>query len=137
MKLWWIGAAALVGAAAVQAESNWFTVAGNPADPDIDTVQVDPVAVHREESTRVMSVRVSRAALRRNWEGVSYRSYESEVLFDCRTRRAHYRQVSFYGDPLWRGDAHTRTDYRGDPKPMLFKDMAPNPTLRIVRAACG
>lgn len=137
MKFKWIGAFVLVCAAAVQAQSNWFTVAGNPNDPNVDTVQVDPVAVYREDAARVMSVRVSRATPRRNWEGVAYRSYHSEVVFDCRTRRAHYRQASFYADPLWRGDVHTRTDYRSDPKPMLFKDMAPNPTQRIVRAACG
>lgn len=137
MKLRWMGALALVCAAAVQAQSNWFTVVGDPDDPNVDTVQVDPVAVYREAAARVMSVRVSRATPRLNWEGVSYRSYHSEVVFDCRTRRAHYRQASFHNDPLWRGDAHTRTDYRSDPKPMLFKDMAPNPTQRIVRAACG
>jgi len=137
VKLKWIGALVLVCAAAVQAQSNWFTVAGNPNDPNVDTVQVDPVAVYREDAARVMSVRVSRATPRRNWEGVGYRSYHSEVVFDCRTRRAHYRQASFYAEPLWRGEAHTRTDYTNDPKPMLFKDMAPNPTQRIVRAACG
>jgi hypothetical protein len=137
VKLWWIGALAVLGAAGVQAQSNWFTVAGNPADPNVDTVQVDPVAVYREDAARVMSLRVSRATPRRNWEGVGYRSYHSEVVFDCRTRRAHYRQASFYAEPLWRGDLLIHTDYRSDPKPMLFKDMVPNPTQRIVRAACG
>ena len=39
--------------------------------------------------------------------------------------------------PLWQGAVHTRTDYTSDPKPMLFLDMTPNPTQRIVRAACG
>ena len=136
-KLWCIGALALACAAGVRAQSNWFTVAGNPDDPNVDTVQVDPVAVYREDAARVMSVRVSRATPRRNWEGVGYRSYHSEVVFDCRVRRAHYRQASYHNEPLWRGEAHTRTDYRSDPKPMLFKDMAPNPTQRIVRAACG
>ena len=137
MKLKWIGALALVCAAAVQAQSNWFTVAGDPNDPAVDTVQVDPVSIFREREARVMSVRVSRSAARRNWEGVGYRSYESEVVFDCHARRAHYRQVNFYDPPLWQGAVHTRTDYTNDPKPMLFLDMAPNPTQRIVRAACG
>ena len=137
MKVWWIGAAALAGATWVQAQSNWFTVAGNPSDPAVDTVQVDPVSIFHEREGRVMSVRVSRSTARRNWEGVGYRSYESEVVFDCRTRRAHYRQANFHDAPLWQGAAHTRTDYTNDPKPMLFLDMAPNPTQRIVRAACG
>lgn len=132
-----IGAVVLAAATWAQAQGNWFTVAGNPADAATDTVQVDPVSVRRERDGRIMYVRVSRATPRRNWEGVGYRSYESEVHFDCRTRRAHYRQARFYDEPLWRGDAHTRTDYTDDPKPMLFLDMAPNPTQRIVRAACG
>jgi hypothetical protein len=137
VKLRWIGALALACAAAAQAQSNWFTVVGDPEDPNVDTVQVDPVAIYREDAARVMSVRVNRATPRLNWEGVSYRSYDSEVVFDCRTRRAHYRQASFHNDPLWRGEAHIRTDYRSDPKPMQFKDMASNPAQRIVRAACG
>jgi hypothetical protein len=137
VKTWWIGAVVLAGATWAQAQSNWFTVAGNPNDPTVDTVEVDPVSVLREREARVMHVRVSRSTQRHNWEGVAYRSYASEVVFDCRARRAHYRRASFYGEPLWRGEAHTRTDYTNDPKPMLFKDMAPNPTQRIVRAACG
>lgn len=137
MKTWWIGAVVLAGATGAQAQSNWFTVAGNPNDPTVDTVQVDPVSVVRAREARVVHVRVSRSTQRRNWEGVAYRSYASEVVFDCRARRAHYRQASFYGEPSWQGEAHTRTDYTNDPKPMLFKDMAPNPTQRIVRAACS
>ena len=137
VRLWCIATLALACAASAHAQSNWFTVAGNPDDPSVDTVQVDPVAVHREQEMRVMNVRVSRAVVRRNWEDVNYRSYHSEVVFDCRARRAHYRYASFHNEPLWRGEAHTRTDYTHDPKPMLFKDMAPNPTQRIVRAACG
>lgn len=131
-----MGIAALVGVTGAQAQSNWFTVAGNPSDPTVDTVQVDPVSVRGDRARPTMNVRVSRAVDRRNWEGVAYRSYESEVMFDCHARRAHYRQASFYAAPLWQGAVHTRTDYTGDPKPMLFKDMAPNPTQRIVRAAC-
>lgn len=132
-----MGALVLAGASWAHAQSNWFTVAGNPEEPTVDTVQVDPVSVLREREARVMQVRVSRSTQRRNWEGVAYRSYASEVVFDCRARRAHYRRASFYDEPLWRGQARIQTDYARDPKPMLFKDMAPNPTERIVRAACG
>ena len=138
MKLWVVGLwAGLAWGASAQAQSNWFTVVGNPADPAADTVQVEPVAVRTEGGMKTMSLRVSRAGPRRNWEGVPYRSYESEVAFDCRTRRADYRRASFYAEPLWQGTPHRTTDYTNDPKPMLFRDMAPNPTRRIVRAACG
>jgi hypothetical protein len=129
--------AGLVCCSSALAQSNWFTVAGNPLDGTAETVQVDPVALRTDGALKTLSLRVSRAGLRRNWEGVPYRSYESEVAFDCRTGRADYRRVSFYAEPLWQGTPHETTDYTNDPKPMLFRDMTPNPTRRIVRAACG
>lgn len=122
---------------AAGAEAAWFTVTGNPADPSVDTVQVDPVAVGTDGPLKIMQVRVSRAQDRANWEGVPYRSYESRVRFDCRARKAHYLQASFYMAPLWQGEPHRRTDYAGDPRPMRFLDAQPNPTERIIRAACG
>ncbi len=118
------------------AQTTWFTVAGNPMDAAVDTVQVDPVALGIEGPLKTMNVRVSRSTLRTNWEGVPYRSYESEVAFDCRARRADYRMATFYMAPLWQGAPHVTTDYARDPKPMVFRDMSPNPTSRIIRAAC-
>ena len=117
-------------------QAKWFTVAGNPTDTAGDTVQVDPVALGIEGPLKMMNVRVSRSTVRRNWEGVPYRSYESEVAFDCRARRADYRVATFYMEPLWQGAPHLTTNYANDPKPMAFRDMAPNPTSRIIRAAC-
>jgi len=138
VKMWVMGLwAGLVCCSSAQAQSRWFTVAGNPADAAVDTVQVDPVALRSDGALKMLSLRVSRAGLRRNWEGLPYRSYESEVAFDCRTGRADYRRASFYAEPLWQGTPHRTTDYTNDPKPMMFRDMAPNPTRRIVRAACG
>ena len=138
MKLWGVGLwAGLVLSTSAHAQSNWFTVVGNPTDPAADTVEVDPVAIRVEGDSKTMNVRVSRAQPRRNWEGVPYRSYESEVTFDCRARRADYRRASFYAEPLWQGTSHRTTDYTNDPRPMLFRDMKPNPTGRLVRAACG
>jgi hypothetical protein len=134
---WWIVGVAIAGSGLARADqSAWFTVAGSGTDPGADTVQVDPVAVGTDSGWRTMKVRVSRSTPRKNWEGVPYRSYESLVAFDCRAGRAQYRQASFYDEPLWRGAVKITTDYANDPKPMLFKDMAPNPTTRIVRAAC-
>ena len=40
------------------------------------------------------------------------------------------------GAPLWAGEPHNVTDYASNPRPVLFRDMEPNPTDRIVRAAC-
>ena len=120
------------------AEPVWFVVIGDTADANADTVMVDPVPVAVSEAGRTMNIRVNRAADRRNWEGVPYRSYDARVQFDCNTRRAHYVSGAFYREPLWKGSPHQVSDYtRGPVRQMLFLDMEPNPTARIVRAACG
>ena len=118
------------------AQGAWFTVSGDPANATVDTVQVDPVPIGTTGDARTMHVRVSRSMERRNWDGDAYRSYESRVVFDCRGRRAEYVQASFYSEPLWRGVPFVHRDYSADPKPMLFRDAQPNPTARIIRAAC-
>ncbi|MGJ7509299.1 surface-adhesin E family protein [Variovorax sp. GT1P44] len=119
-----------------QAQTNWFTVTGNPRDASVDTVEVDPVAIRTNGTLKTMNVRVSRARQRTNWEKVPYRSYESRVVFDCRARKAEYLFATFYPTPLWNGPPHKVTDYAANPRPMLFVDVEPNPTNRIIRAAC-
>lgn len=115
---------------------NWFTVAGDAGRPDAETVQVDPVALRTDGDARTMRVRVSRSQERRNWDDVPYRSYESRVLINCRTRKAHYLDASFYKEALWQGAPHLVANYQQSPQPMLFRGMNPNPTERIIRAAC-
>jgi hypothetical protein len=124
------------GGAAAQSEPSWFTVTGDAQLPQVDTVQVNPVALKVEGDFKTMRLRVSRSQVRQNWDGVGYRSYEARVLFNCRTRRAHYLDASFYQQPQWQGNPHQLGDYLRDPKPMLFVGMTPNPTDRIIRAAC-
>lgn len=139
MTKWLIGllAGAIASVAvASPSPSAWFTVAGNPRDPAVNTVEVDPVALRNEGEVKTMNLRVSRSALRNNWEGVPYRSYHSKVAFNCRARKAQYMVATFYMEPLWQGEPHQTTDYAATPRPMLFRDMEPNPTERIVRAAC-
>ncbi|MDM0114104.1 hypothetical protein QTI66_18260 [Variovorax sp. J22R133] len=125
-----------LGACATQALAEWLTVTGDPRVATVNTVQVDPVALQVNGDFKTMTLRVNRSQERRNWEGVPYRSYHARVRFDCRVMRAHYVDAIFYMQPLWRGDPHQATDYSSNPKPMLFLDVEPNPTGRIVRAAC-
>jgi hypothetical protein len=120
-----------------QQQSPWFTITGDPRDASVDTVEVDPVAVSAAGDRKTMNVRVNRARERLNWEGVPYRSYESQVVFSCRAKKAEYLVATFYMAPLWQGMPHKTTDYADNPRPMLFLDVVPNPTERIVRAACG
>lgn len=120
------------------AETLWFTVLGDPADPHVNTIQVDPTPVLVEDQLRTMNVRVSRSAQRTSWEGVKYRSYESRVVFDCTNNTARYTMLSFYLLPLWRGESHKTSTYGPEtPRLMEFRDVLPNPTLRIMRAACN
>lgn len=132
---WWFAWLGLVGVSAA-AEANWFTVTGNPDDPGVNTVQVDPVAISVTGDRRMMNVRVSRSQDRANWEGVPYRSYDARVLFDCRAKKAEYRFARFYMAPLWQGEVHKTTDYSENPRPMRFLSVDPNPADRIIRAAC-
>ncbi len=124
-----------IGAAA-HAQGEWFTVTGDPADASVDTVQVDPVAVAVDGTSKTMNVRVNRATARINWDAVPYRSYDARVVFDCQTRQANYVQARYYPQALWSGEPAVEADYGSNPRPMLFLDMAPNPTSRLISAAC-
>ena len=124
----------MVGCVA-HAQPGWFTVVGDPQDKVADTVQVDPDRVAPMESSNTMNLRVNRAAARLNWDGIAYRSYESRVVFDCQAGRASYVVARYYIEPLWQGKPHHEADYTDAPKPVAFRDMKPNPTARIVRAA--
>lgn len=119
------------------AQTNWFTVLGDRSDPAVNTIEVDPAPISVSEGLRTMRVRVSRSVDRVSWDGVPYRSYVSEVVFDCPNRTARYTSLTFYRRPLWAGESHNTSVYtRSNPRAMLFLDVNPNPTARIIRAAC-
>ncbi|MES2423749.1 MAG: surface-adhesin E family protein [Pseudomonadota bacterium] len=139
MRKWFLGVWVGLCAAspALQAQALWFTVSGNPLDESVDTVQVDPVAFKKTGDGAVMNIRVNRAKDRLNWDKLPYRSYEARVVFNCTARKADYAAITYYLQPVWKGEAHNTTDYSRNPRPMLFKDMVPNPTARIIQAACA
>jgi hypothetical protein len=121
-----------------QAQTVWFTVMGNPDDASLNTIQVDPKPEDAAEGLKAMRIRVSRSTARNSWEGTPYRSYEARVMFDCPRKSAKYLSITYYQQPQWRGAPHKTTDYtKGPVRLMLFKDVEPNPTARIIRAACG
>jgi hypothetical protein len=120
-----------------RAETVWFTVAGDPESASANTVQVDPTPVAIDNELRSMKIRVSRSLPRTNWEGVPYRSYVSDVTFDCVSNTARYTAITFYMQPLWQGSPHKITVYPPDQtRAMEFRNMEPNPTARIMKAAC-
>lgn len=127
----------LLLAGSVWAQVNWFTVLGDAANAAVDTIEVDPSPLSVTVEAQTMRVRVSRSKLRKSWEGVPYRSYESEVVFDCSNKKARYSTIVFYMQPLWQGSAHNTSAYtRDNPRWMEFRDVSPNPTRQIIRAAC-
>lgn len=128
----------LACSAAASAQTPWLTITGAPENSSVNTVQVDPVPVDRVEGLMTMRVRVSRSAQRISWDGVAYRSYESNVLFDCRENTARYLSIAFYLQPGWKGEPHQTVDYsKGPSRWMEFREVEPNPTQRILHAACA
>ncbi|MES2509135.1 MAG: surface-adhesin E family protein [Pseudomonadota bacterium] len=119
------------------AQSSWFTVIGDDRDGASDTIQVDPESMTSGD-IRTLRVRVNRAVTRTSWDKIPYRSYQSLVRFDCVNRSARYISITYFTSPLWKGEASRTSDYTsGTPRPMLFLDVSPNPSARIVRAACA
>lgn len=128
--------AGLLAQAAWAADDPWLTISGDPLRPDQDTVQVNPVAVDRSPESRTLDIRVNRAQPRTNWDGVPYRSYTAQVRIRCDERRGEYLSLRMFAQPLWTGpmqEAH----YSEPRPPMRFRDVQPNPTERIIRAACS
>ncbi len=131
----WVGFLGM-GPAQAQAQSSWFTVIGDDRDGALDTIQVDPESMTSGD-IRTLRVRVNRAAMRTSWDKIPYRSYQSLVRFDCVNRSARYIAITYFMAPLWKGEPHKTGDYTtGITRPMLFLDVNPNPSARIIRAAC-
>jgi hypothetical protein len=120
------------------AAANWFNVVGDAADESVNTIEVDPTPLSITGPTRILQVRVSRSEDRVNWEGDPYRSYVSDVLFDCPSNIARYVSIDFYRLPAWKGTPYLRRVYSQDePRLMQFSDVESSPHLRIIRAACN
>lgn len=119
------------------AENSWFTVLGDAQDPNVTTIEVDPVPVAVYGEFRTMRVRVNRPVLRATREGTVFRSFTSKVLFDCSKKTARYISVDFYMQALWQGESYKSENYpASDLRAMEFREVNPNPRDRIIRAAC-
>jgi hypothetical protein len=128
---------ALFAAASAHGEAQWFTIEGEVRQPGADVFEVDTRSLSRDGDQRSMALRVSRGASRTSWDGVPYRSYTSEVVFDCALQTARYKWLAFYLLPLWEGPVHKTSHYTADEvRPMLFVGSEPNPAQRIINAAC-
>jgi hypothetical protein len=127
----------VLSSGAALAQTSWFTVLGDPGDPSVTTVEVSPTPVRVTGVQRVMKVRVNRPEVHLSSDGIAHRSYMSEVLFDCSRNTARFVSASFYREPLWSGEPVRSESYPpSDQRFMKFRDIEPNPAMRIVRAAC-
>jgi hypothetical protein len=128
---------AFAACSGTHAATEWLTITGDPNDPTVNTIEVDPVPIAVNGDGRTLRVRVSRSAQRVSWDGVPYRSYVSEVVFECSKHQARYTSLVFYLQPDWLGEPHKTALYpKTVMRRMQFTDVDPNPTTRIIRAAC-
>lgn len=130
-------AGVLAGAMGAAQASTWLTMRGEPDDAANDIVEVDAESIEGKTELRTMQVRVNRAQQRTSRDGVVFRSFVSVVEFDCSKSTARFLSADFYRLPLWRGAVHQSLVYSRDQvRPMVFREMTPNPSERIIRAAC-
>ncbi|MES2414501.1 MAG: surface-adhesin E family protein [Pseudomonadota bacterium] len=131
-----LAALCLSAACLAPAQAAWFTVIGDEMNANVDTIQVELESLTTGD-IRTLRVRVNRQGTRTSWDNVRYRSYESLVVFDCVQRKARYISIDFHMLPQWKGEAYKKSDYNTGPqRQMLFLDVIPNPSARIIRAAC-
>ncbi len=129
----------MMGTASALAQDSWFNVIGDPHDIQQNTVEVDvvPISSTPDGLVRTMRLRVSRSEQRKSWDGIPYRSYLSQVEFNCRDRTARYINLTYFMQPGWMGESHASSTHPASrPRWMRFVDMNPNPTERLIRAAC-
>lgn len=138
-----LAAAALAQAPAAPAQpgldaehATWLTVVGEPTDPRVDTIQVDPV--DRDQNRKTLRVRASRSTVRTGYDEQPYRSYQATVLLDCAAKTARFLTIDYFLEPLWRGTPRGTVDFsRGAARSMVFRGVEPNPHERIMNAACS
>ncbi|RYX92509.1 MAG: hypothetical protein EOO28_21690 [Comamonadaceae bacterium] len=118
------------------AETYWFTIIGDPTDPTVTTVLIDPTPILVKGSTRLMNLRVSRDKPRVSTDGVAFQSFQSTVEFDCEKGAARFTRAQFHDKPLWAGPGRSVDYPPSTVRPMLFRDIEPNPSQRIIKAAC-
>lgn len=115
----------------------WLTLAGDPQIPQVDTVQVQPDTLVVFAEFRTIHIRVNRAGTRPGYDGQPYRSYNGLVHVNCDSKKARFRKLQLFADPIWAG-AERSVEYTDkNMPPMAFAGMQPNPNTRIVQAACS
>lgn len=127
----------LLGAGSLQAEPLWLTLMGDPSRADRDSVQVRADSVALSGSTGSLQLRVNRAEPREAFDDQPYRSYLGWIKVDCTQQEGMFQQLQYYTEALWTGETRVANYTEPNMPKLMFKDMQPNPTARLVRAACS
>jgi hypothetical protein len=114
----------------------WLTILGSTADPESDTIQIDPRPLDMKGQLRWMTLRLNRAKQRTSTDGIVFRSFTSVIEFDCEKRTARFTKTQFYNGPLWTQPGRTMDYPASMVRPMVFREIEPNPSERVIKAAC-
>jgi len=71
---------------------DWFTVYGDPLQPQADLIEIRLPSPSQADHLAV-EVRVSRSATRAAYGGGQYRSHHSVAVIDCENQAAWYTQM--------------------------------------------
>lgn len=127
----------LVAACSASAYADWLTLAGTPGAPDSDTIQVDPRAVNVAGEQRTLQIRVNRAHVVADADGLRYRSMAAEATVDCGKRSASYVRKTYYAQPNLSGPPVHQRFFGGQSAPPLqFDGIDGNFPARLINAAC-
>ncbi len=126
-----------LGAGSLHADPLWLTLTGDPTRADRDSVQVRVDSVSLNGSTGSLQLRVNRSQAREAFDGQTYRSYIGWIKVDCPQQEGLFQQLQYYTEALWTGDTRVVNYVEPNTPRLLFKDMQPNPTERLIRAACS
>ncbi|MDB5886808.1 MAG: hypothetical protein JWR74_2979 [Polaromonas sp.] len=134
----WLAGVLIMASFAACAAGTWLTLVGNPADAASDYVQFDPASLAYHQGVPELAVRVSRARPRTSKEGITFRSFDGVVAVDCEYGTARFLRAAFYANPDFQGEPTSTVVFGpSDIRPMAFREIAGEPTQRVVRAACG
>ncbi|MDP3227332.1 MAG: hypothetical protein Q8N13_05090 [Acidovorax sp.] len=117
------------------ATNSWFTLTGDPLEATKNLIEILPEPIGIDQKV-VLDLRVSRDQQRTSFKGQKYRSYYAKAVVDCPAKRAWYLRLSYYAQPSWGGDVIAKEDYKEGEAEVLFKDMSPEWSKRLVSAAC-
>lgn len=113
----------------------WFTLAGDPLEPSKNLIEILPEPIGIDQKV-LLDLRVSRNQQRTSFKGQKYRSYYAKVVVDCPAKKAWYLQLAYYAQPSWGGNVIAKENYNEGEAELLFKDMSPEWSKRLISAAC-